>query len=589
MRTGLLAAFIAFFSPKDQFDSAVNHDLDRFSFRLRDWLWGICGPTLYRQMESEFFKNVMLWPERRIDRQRISGSRMGRQKRKETGVSMNIEKICILGGGTAGWMTAAALSNKFKTLDINIELVESDQIGTVGVGEATLPHIRFFNNALGIDEKTFMRATRATFKLGIEFCDWGQLGDSYIHPFGDYGEPIDGVDYHHFWLRLLQNGHKSRLSDHSYPILAAEAGNFRHPGDDVTQIGSNFGYAYQMDSSRYAKLLRTYAEDRGVARIEGKAVEVHRDPETGHVDTLTLENGHSVQADLFIDCSGFRGVLIEQSLETGYEDWSQWLPCNRAVAVQCDSRGPSLPYTRATARSAGWQWRIPLQHRTGNGYVYWDEYISNDEAADQLMSTLEGPALTDPKQLYFKTGKRRQLWNKNVVAIGLSGGFLEPLESTSIHLIQEGITALVELFPDRRFHSAAVSEYNRRMDLQFDRVRDFLLLHYVATQRDDSEMWRYFRNMTLPDSLVEKIEAWENRGYLLRYEQGVFLPPSWVAVMVGQNLMPKSYDVRANRSALEDIKIRLDTLQRKSRIAAEKTPSHADYLAQYGAVMDGAA
>ena len=496
---------------------------------------------------------------------------------------MTIKKICILGGGTAGWMTASGLSNKFNRLNIDITLIESDKIGTIGVGEATLPNIRFFNNTLGIDEREFMRATRATFKLGIEFCDWGQLGDSYIHPFGDYGESIGGVDYHHFWLRLWQKGHKSRLSDHSYPILAAEAGKFRHPGKDLSQIGSNFGYAYQFDSGLYAKLLRSYAEQRGVIRTEGKAIDVTLHPETGHVNSVTLEDGSNIAADLFIDCSGFSGVLIEQALKTGYDDWSQWLPCNRAVAMQCEPSGPSLPYTRATARKAGWQWRIPLQHRTGNGYVYWDEYISDDEATHQLMSTLEGPAITESKQLYFKTGKRRKLWHKNVIAIGLSGGFLEPLESTSIHFIQEGITALIELFPDNTFETSDANEYNRRMDLNFDRVRDFLLLHYVATQRDDSEMWRYFRNMTLPDSLEEKIQAWNTRGYLLRYEHGVFLPPSWVAVMAGQNLMPKSYDRRANRLKLEDVKARLDTIRSESHAAVAQTPDHATYLKDFGA------
>lgn len=499
---------------------------------------------------------------------------------------MTIDTICILGGGTAGWMTAAGLSNKFKDLNVDITLVESDQIGTVGVGEATLPHIRFFNNALGIDEREFMRETRATFKLGIEFCDWGRLGDSYIHPFGDYGEPIDGIDFHHFWLRLWQKGHKSRLDDYSFPILAAESGRFQHPGPDATKIGSNFGYAYQFDSSLYAKYLRRYCEARNVKRIEGKAVETCINSETGFVDSITLESGHVLTADLFVDCSGFRGVLIEQALKTGYDDWSEWLPCNRAVAVPCEARGPSLPYTRATARKAGWQWRIPLQHRTGNGHVYWSDYISDDEATHQVMSTLEGPALADPKQLFFKTGKRRKLWHKNVVAIGLSGGFLEPLESTSIHLIQEGITALIELFPDKACHSSDADEYNRRMDLNFDRVRDFLLLHYVATQRDDSPMWQYFRNMTLPDSLQERIDAWQGRGYVLRYEQGVFLPPSWVAVMMGQNLMPKGYDRRADRLAYDTVAKQLSEIKRLSATAVEQTPSQADYLVRINALSD---
>lgn len=494
---------------------------------------------------------------------------------------MTIKRICILGGGTSGWMTAAGLSNKLNGLNVEIRLVESDSIGTVGVGEATLPHIRFFNKTLGIDEREFMRETRATFKLGIEFCDWGQIGDSYIHPFGDYGEPINGIDFHHFWLRLLQNGHKFRLDDYSYPILAAESGRFQLPGSDNSKIGSNFGYAYQFDSGRYAKLLRRYSENLGVVRMEGKAINATQNAETGLVETIELEDGTIIGADLFIDCSGFRGVLIEQLLETGYDDWSQWLPCNRAVAVQCESAGPSLPYTRATARDAGWQWRIPLQHRTGNGYVYWNKYISDDEATHQLMSTLEGPAITDPKQLYFKTGKRRKLWNKNVVAIGLSGGFLEPLESTSIHLIQEGITALIELFPDSHFHQSDADEYNRRMDLNFDRVRDFLLLHYVATQRDDTEMWRYFRDMELPESLEEKIEAWKSRGYILRYEHGVFLPPSWVAVMAGQNLMPEKYDLRVDQMKLSNLKEKTDAIKKDSFTAVEKTPEHGAFLESY--------
>lgn len=499
-----------------------------------------------------------------------------------------VKKICILGGGTAGWMTAAALSNKFNALGLEIELIESNQIGTVGVGEATLPHIRSFNQALGIDERTFMRATEATFKLGIEFCDWGAIGDSYVHPFGDYGVPMHDMEFHQLWLRMKKSGASERLDDYSYPIIAAEQGRFQMPGKDINQIGSNFGYAYQFDSSKYAKFLRSYSEQNGVRRTEGKVTETHLDPETGNVSRLRLENGTEISADLFVDCSGFRGVLIEQALETGYDDWGHWLPCNRAVAVPCESRGQMLPYTRATARPAGWQWRIPLQHRTGNGYVYWNEYISDDEAAHQLMSTLEGPALAEPKQLYFKTGRRKKLWNKNVVSIGLSGGFLEPLESTSIHLIQEGITALVELFPGRGIHDLDIAEYNDRMALNFERVRDFLLLHYVATQRDDSDMWKYFRDMTLPDSLAEKIAAWSSRAYVLKYEFGVFLPPSWVAVMLGQNLMPEGYDPRADRFDEQELAAQLRRIKDETDRAVAATPEQSDFLAEFGALSETA-
>ncbi|MCR9078323.1 MAG: tryptophan 7-halogenase [Hyphomonadaceae bacterium] len=499
-----------------------------------------------------------------------------------------ISKICILGGGTAGWMTAAALSNKFKGLGLSIELVESDQIGTIGVGEATLPHIRFFNQALGIDEREFMKSTHATFKLGIEFCDWGQLGDHYVHPFGDYGFPVEELDFHQLWLRLKSGNKVPRLDEYSYPIVSAESGRFQLPGPDTNQIGSNFGYAYQFDSSLYAKFLRTYCERNGVIRTEGKVTSAVRDPGSGDIRAITLEDGREIEADLYVDCSGFRGVLIEQTLETGYDDWSQWLPCNRAIAVPSEARGQLLPYTRATARTAGWQWRIPLQHRTGNGHVYWNEFISDDEATAQLMSTLEGPALAEPKQLFFKTGRRRKFWNQNVICVGLSGGFLEPLESTSIHLIQEGVTALIELFPDAEINPLDRDEYNARMALNFERVRDFLLLHYVATQRDDSEMWRYFRNMELPDSLNEKIEAWITRGYLLKYEFGVFLPPSWIAVMLGQNLMPKGYDPRADRYSESQLLTEFARIQRETVGAVDKTPDQERFLAQYGAKTDTA-
>ena len=497
-----------------------------------------------------------------------------------------VRKVCVLGGGTAGWMTAAALSSKFNGLGVSIDLVESEEIGTVGVGEATLPHIRFFNRALGIDEPSFMQATEATFKLGIDFCDWGRIGDRYIHPFGDYGIPTETFAFHHAWLRLRGRGVAERLDEYSYPIVAAEKGRFQLPGDDVNKIGSNFGYAYQFDSSLYAAYLRRYAEQNGVKRTEGKVVKTTQDPETGDVRAIQLADGQEITADLFVDCSGFRGLLIEQALATGYDDWSQWLPCNRAIAVPCEASRPLLPFTRATARKAGWQWRIPLQHRTGNGHVYWNEFISDDEATHQLMTTLEGPALADPKQLLFLTGRRRKFWNKNVVAIGLSGGFLEPLESTSIHLIQEGITALIELFPDAVIEQSDIDEYNERMGLNFERVRDFLLLHYVATQRDDSEMWQFFRAMTLPDSLQEKIDAWMARGYVLKYDFGVFLPPSWIAVMLGQNLMPEGFDPRANQIAESQLLQMLARVREETARAADATPDHATFIKRHGAASE---
>lgn len=494
-----------------------------------------------------------------------------------------IDTVCILGGGTAGWMTAAALSHKLKGLPISIVLIESDEIGTVGVGEATLPAIRSFNNALNIDEAGFMRATEATFKLGIEFCNWGRIGDRYIHPFGDYGQELNNLPFYQHWLRLQKLGETHRLDEYAYSIMAAEQGRFRHPSTDKSQIEASFGYAYQFDATRYAAFLRQFAEANGVVRVQGKVMATALDAHTGHIDTVTLDSGQTLHADLYVDCSGFRGLLIEQALHTGYDDWSQWLPCNRAIAVPCESRGALTPFTRATALEAGWQWRIPLQHRTGNGYVYCSDFISDEAAADRLLGNLDAPVLADPRQLYFTTGRRRAFWNKNVVAIGLAAGFLEPLESTSIHLIQEGITELLQIFPDKRFLASDRTEYNRRMGLNFERVRDFLLLHYVATQRDDSEIWRHFRNLTLPDSLQEKISAWLTRGHLTRYEFGVFLPPSWVAVMLGQNLMPQGYDPRADKAPEQDVRQHAEALRRRIQMSVAEAPDHAAYIKQFGA------
>ena len=493
-----------------------------------------------------------------------------------------------MGGGTAGWMTAAGLAKKFGLSNLKIHLIESEQIGTVGVGEATLPHIRYFNQSLGFDEAEFMRATNATFKLGIQFCDWGRIGDKYIHPFGDFGSSINSVEFYHYWLRYSSNNEPQRLSDYSYPIIAAENGRFQFPDSDHSKIESTFGYAYQFDSSLYARFLRCYAENNGVVRIEGKVINTNQTPETGFISSVKLENGQVLEADLFIDCSGFRGVLIEDTLKTGYDDWTQWLPCDRAIAIPTETQSPTLPYTRATARSAGWQWRIPLQHRVGNGIVYCSQFISDDAAFEELMNNLDGQTLAEPNQLYFKTGKRKKLWNKNVISIGLSGGFLEPLESTSIYLIQEGITALLELFPNQSFAPSDEIEYNRRMDLHFDRVRDFLLLHYVATQRDDSEMWRHFLNLNLPDTLQEKVEAWLCRGYILRYEFGAFLPPSWVAVLMGQNLIPHSYDPRADKISNSDLKSSIEKTEMDVRNAVAHTPDHLSFIQSIGASIKDA-
>ncbi|MBB4659700.1 tryptophan halogenase [Parvularcula dongshanensis] len=486
-------------------------------------------------------------------------------------------------------MAAAALAQRLGRSTTRVFLVESDEIGTVGVGEATLPHIRSFNEGLGIDEAAFMRATEATFKLGIEFRDWGKLGDRYTHPFGDYGRMEDGLSFHHLWLRLRSHGSPCRLDDYSYAVRMAEENRFTRPQTDPGTLQSSFGYAYQFDSTLYGRFLRDRAVSAGIERVEGRIVDWTLDGGTGHVTSIQLADGRSVAADLYVDCSGFRGLLIEGALETGYENWQDWLPCDRALAVPSEVRRPLPPYTQATARSAGWQWRIPLQHRTGNGYVYCSEFVDEESAREELLSNLDSPALADPRQLRFTTGRRRKFWNKNVVALGLAGGFLEPLESTSIHLVQEGIAELIELFPDRDFHPGDESEYNRRMALNFERVRDFLLLHYVATERSDTEMWRYFRAMRLPDSLEEKIEAWRHRGHVVAYEFGVFLPPSWIAVFMGQNVLPRSYDCRAERLPIDALRYRMKSVREDVSKAVGATPAHESFISACGAASESSA
>jgi tryptophan halogenase len=489
-----------------------------------------------------------------------------------------LKRILIVGGGTAGWMTAAALSRKLAGTGVAIRLVESADIGTVGVGEATVPHIRFFNANLGFDEADFIARTKATYKLGIEFVNWGRKGDSYIHPFGAYGKDMEGVAFHHHWLRLRALGEDMPLEHFSLPILAARANRFAFPADDPRLLHSTFSYAFQFDAGLYARFLRDHAEARGVQRSEGKVVDVALDPDTGFVRSVTLESGERIEADLFVDCSGFRGLLIEQALHAGYEDWSHWLPCDRAIAVPCTSAGPLTPYTRATAHDAGWMWRIPLQHRVGNGHVYSSAFTSDAEAEAALLGQLEGEPLAAPNRLRFTTGKRRKQWVGNCVAIGLSAGFLEPLESTSIHLIQLAIGRLLELFPTGGFDALDAAEYNRLMDLEYDRVRDFLILHYHATQRDDTPFWDYVRTMKIPDSLAYKMDLFRERGVVVNYRDGMFLEPSWIAVYLGQNVVPERHDPLSEKVSADALRSRAAGIAEACARAAESMPPHDLFL-----------
>ena len=491
-------------------------------------------------------------------------------------------RIVIVGGGTAGWMAAAAFAAALKPELRHVRLIESQEIGTVGVGEATLPHIRYFNRRIGLDERDLMSKTQATFKLGIEFVDWARIGDRYIHPFGAYGSRIGGVPFHQHWVRQALQGKAAPIEAYSLPIVAAYANKFMLPADDPASLLSTYGYAFQFDASLYAKYLRGFSERLGVERIEGKVVGVRQRGEDGWVESLTMESGATIEGDLFIDCSGFRGLLIEQTLKTGYDEWTRWLPCDRAVAVPSENVGPLTPYTRATAREAGWQWRIPLQHRMGNGYVYSSNFISDDEVAERLLSRLEGKPIAPPRFLRFVTGRRRKSWNKNVVAVGLSSGFLEPLESTSIYLIQIGITQLIDYLTEDTFDPRVVDAYNRWMEMEYDRVRDFLILHYHAIERDDAPIWSYCRNMSIPDTLAHRLELFRHRGRLITYKDGLFLEPSWVAVYLGQRVMPRGYDPLVDTLDPTEVDRHLESMRRQIADTVVRMPAHDLFLSKYG-------
>ena len=494
-----------------------------------------------------------------------------------------IERIVIVGGGTAGWMTAAALAHRLQGLPVSITLVESEEIGTVGVGEATVPHIRFFNARLGIDEADFMRRTSATFKLGIEFRNWGRKGDSYIHPFGVFGEDIEGVAFHHLWARFARAGGRDAVEAFSLPVLAARMDRFAHPDPDPESLLSTYSYAYQFDAGLYAAYLRAYAEARGVRRVEGKIKAAPQHAGTGFVESVLLENGERVAGELFVDCSGFRGLLIEQALHTGYEDWSHWLPCDRAVAVPCRSEAALSPYTRATALDAGWAWRIPLQHRVGNGHVYSSSHISDEAARDALLAQIEGEPIAEPRFLRFTTGRRRKQWDRNVVAIGLAAGFLEPLESTSIHLIQLAIGRLLDHWPDRDWDTFCAREYNRLMDLEYERVRDFLILHYHATERDDTPFWRQVRTMAVPESLAHRLDTFRKRGVVVNYRDGMFLDASWIAVYLGQRVIPEAGDPRSEALSDAGLMLRLAAMRDDYARMAAQLPTQAAFLERIGA------
>jgi tryptophan halogenase len=489
-----------------------------------------------------------------------------------------IRTIVIVGGGTAGWMAAATMGRFMNNGYTRTVLIESDEIGIIGVGEATIPPILNFNKMLGINENEFIAATNGAYKLGIEFVDWGKIGDRYFHPFGAYGHEIHGVNFHQFYLREAARRPMPDISEYCMSAAAAMMGKMGRPAPGAQSPIRGLTYAYHFDASLYAKFLRKYAEAAGVARVEGKIVDVLLNGQNGHVEAVKLASGEAITGDLFIDCSGFRGLLIEQALETGYERWGQWLLNDTAYAVPCANPEAIAPYTRVTAKRAGWQWRIPLQTRTGNGIVYSSAHMSDDEAVDLLLGDLDGEALAEPRKINFTTGCRKLSWNRNVVAMGLSSGFIEPLESTSIHLIQNAISWLLALFPDRRFIHAERDEFNRVMRGKYEDIRNFIVLHFAATVRDDSDYWNYCRTMPLPPGLDETINLWRAKGRTFREGFDLFGITSWVAVMLGQNIWPEGYDPIADSMDENRIAEAMEQLRQGYFQTAQAMPSQREFL-----------
>ena len=489
--------------------------------------------------------------------------------------------IVIAGGGTAGWMAAALLARSTRRERMRITLIESDEIGTVGVGEATIPIIQNFNQILGIDEMDFLRATQGTFKLGIQFNDWHRIGSSYIHPFGRYGDDFGMTPFHQQWLRARHFGYEVPIDDFSLNIAAAKQNRFLRPTKSSPPVFSSFAYAYHFDANLYAKYLRRYAEERGVERVEGKIGDVLLRPEDGFVEELALEDGRRIAGDLFVDCTGFRALIIGKALGVGYEDWSQWLPCDSALAVPTERVEDPIPYTRSTGRTAGWQWRIPLQHRTGNGYVYCSNYISDDDAREELLANLDAPPTTEPRQLRFTTGRRSEAWRKNCVALGLASGFLEPLESTSIHLIQTGIARFLSWFPAADCDPMLVNEYNRQSREETESVRDFLVLHYHATERNDSPFWDHCRTMQVPETLRFKMEMFRRTGRVPEPSYDLFHATSWIAVLLGQGITPEGFDPMVEGIVPHEAAAVLSGMRQVIAQTAERMPLHEQFIQQH--------
>jgi tryptophan halogenase len=495
----------------------------------------------------------------------------------------SLRNIVLVGGGTAGWMAAAALTRFLRDGQTHIRVIESDEIGTVGVGEATIPPIRNFLQMLRIDENDFLRHTQGTFKIGIEFVDWLRAGHRYMHPFGQFGADMDGVPFHQFHLRLQQLGHAPPLDSYSLTAVAAHAGKFALPDSSRFPL-NHWTWAYHFDATLVARYLRRYAERLGATRTEGKVVEVERHAEQGDIRGVRLQDGTFIEGDFFIDCSGFRSLLLGETLGVAHQDWTHWLPCDRAVAVPSSELKLDQPYTRSTARDAGWQWHIPLQERTGNGLVYCSRYMDDDTATRQLLQNIQGEARATPRLLRFTSGRRLEFWKHNCVALGLAAGFIEPLESTAIHLVQTGIAKLLALFPTRRPVPVEVAEYNRFMSASYEQVRDFVILHYKANARQGSEFWRQCREMTVPESLQHKLDLFAGRGRVFRYDDELFSVTSWVAVLLGQGIQPAAHDVLVDSMTDAELTGTLEQMRVAIADTVRGMPSQQAYISRYCAV-----
>ena len=492
--------------------------------------------------------------------------------------SNKIHKVVIAGGGTAGWMVAASLAKLLgKNLDITV--VESEQIGTVGVGEATIPTILTLHELLKIKEQDFLVATQGTFKLGISFEGWRDVGEDYIHSFGFTGRDSWAAGFQHFWVKGTELGIASEYGEYCKEWIAAKQNRFAVLPHQGTAKGLN--YAYHIDASLYAKMLRKIAEEYGAVRQEGKIEEVEQDPESGFITALKMDSGQRIEGDLFIDCTGFRGLLIEQTLKAGYDDYTHWLPCDSAVAVQTEAVAPPIPYTRSIAREAGWQWRIPLQHRVGNGLVFSNEHWSDDQAIDILLNNIEGKTLTEPRVLKFKTGQRKKHWHKNCVAVGLSSGFIEPLESTSIHLIQRSVVRLMQLFPYAGICEPDVNEYNTQMRTEVKHIRDFIVLHYHVTNRRDSDFWRYCSSMEVPESLQHRIDLFQQTGRVFQVPTELFGENSWIQVMLGQGMFPDQYHPIVNMMTDEELDKFLTGIRSTAMNLVNQLPDHQRFIDHY--------